>query len=175
VIAADTGTIAMRLPQITLSSLALVISVGINLFVAGWLVGDRAGYRGPPPQPRSMRPFLASLEATLSPDGIRIMDTMVRGLQGRGQLFRRFEELGERMQKAVVGERFDRAAFLAAAQELSAEQSADRIAVAEEIANAMEKLSPEDRKRLSEMRSDHGFGGGIFRYLPGTIFPGPRR
>jgi hypothetical protein len=47
--------------------------------------------------------------------------------------------------------------------------------VAEEIANAMEKLSPEDRKRLSEMRSDHGFGGGIFRYLPGTIFSGPRR
>jgi hypothetical protein len=175
VIAADTGTIAMRLPQITLSSLALVISVGVNLFVAGWLVGDRAGYRGPPPQPRSMQPFLASLEGTLSPDGISIMDTMVRGLQGRGQFFRRFEDLGERMQKAVVGERFDRAAFLAAAQELSAEQSADRIAVAEEIANAMEKLSPEDRKRLSEMRSDHGFGGGIFRYLPGTIFSGPRR
>jgi hypothetical protein len=175
VIAADTGTIAMRLPQITLSSLALVISVGANLFVAGWLVGDRAGYRGPPPQPRSMRPFLASLEGTLSPDGIRIMDTMVRGLQGGGQRFRRFEDLGERMQKALVGERFDRAVFMAAAQELSAEQSADRIAVAEEIANAMEKLSPEDRNRLSEMRSDHGFGGGIFRYLPGTVFPGARR
>ncbi|MEH2471063.1 hypothetical protein V1281_007750 [Nitrobacteraceae bacterium AZCC 2161] len=167
----------MRFPQITLSSLALVVSVGVNLFVAGWLVGDRAGYRGPPPPPPpgSMQPFLASLEGTLSPGGARIMDTMVRGLQGRGPLFRRFEDLGERMQKALVGERFDRAAFLAAAQELSAEQSADRMAVAEEIANAMEKLSPEDRKHLAEMRPDHGFGGGIFRYLPGANFPGPRR
>jgi hypothetical protein len=175
VIAADTGTIAMRFPRITLSSLALVISVGVNLFVVGWLVGDRAGYRGPPPQPHSMRPFLASLEGTLSPDGVRIMDTMVRGLQGHGQRYRRFEDLGERMQKALVGERFDRTVFMAAAQELSAEQSAHRIAVAGEIADAMEKLSPEDRKRLSEMRPDHGFGGGISRYLPGNNFPEPRR
>src|SRR3978361_2304265 len=124
----------MRFPQITLSSLALVISVGVNLFVVGWLVGDRAGYRGPPPQPRSMRPFLASLEGSRSPDGVRIMDTMVRGLQGHGQHFRRFEDLAERMQKALVGERFDRSVFMAAAQEVSAEQAGPGIAVVEENA-----------------------------------------
>ena len=28
----------MRFPQITLSSLALVVSLGVNLFVAGWLL-----------------------------------------------------------------------------------------------------------------------------------------
>jgi hypothetical protein len=167
----------MRLPQIGLLPLALVVSIGVNLFVAGWLVGDRAGRFGPPPPPPgSMRGFLDSLESELSPEGARIMDAMVRNFQDRSfQHFRSFEDLGERMQSALAGEPFDRAGFLAAAHELSAEQAADRSEGAEQIANAIEKLSPEDRKRLSEMKSDRGFRGGIFRYLPGPNFQGPRR
>jgi Heavy-metal resistance len=167
----------MRLPQIGLLPLALVVSVGVNLFVAGWLVGDRAGRFGPPPPPPgSMRGFLDSLQSKLSPEGARIMDAMVRNFEDRSfQHFRRFEDLGERMQSALAGEPFDRAGFLAAAHELSAEQAADRSEGAEQIADAIEKLSPEDRKRLSEMKSDRGFRGGIFRYLPGPNFQGPRR
>jgi uncharacterized membrane protein len=167
----------MRLSQISLLRLALVVSFGFNVFVAGWLVGDRAGRFGPPPPPPgSMQPFLDSLESRLSPEGARIMDTMVRNFQDRGiQHFRRFEDFGERMESAVVGEPFDRAGFLAAAHELSAAQAAGRSEVAEQIANAIEKLSPEDRKRLSEMKSEHGFRGGILRLLPGANFGGPPR
>jgi uncharacterized membrane protein len=167
----------MRIPQIGLLPLTLIVSLGANLFVAGWLLGDRATRFGPtPPPPGSMQPFLDSLESRLSPAGARIMDSAVRSLQDRGiQHFRRFEELGERMEKALAGEAFDRAGFLAAARELGAEQAADRGEVAEQIADAIEKLSPEDRLRLSEMRPGHGFGGGILRYLPGTNFRGPRR
>jgi len=165
----------MRIPQIGLLPLALIVSLGANLFVAGWLVGDRAARFGPPP-PGSMQPFLDSLESRLSPAGARIMDSAVRSLQDRGiQHSRRFEELGERMEKALTGESFDRAGFLIAARELGAEQAADRGEVAEQIADAIEKLSPGDRLRLSEMRSGNGFGGGILRYLPGTNFRGPRR
>jgi hypothetical protein len=167
----------MRLSQISLLPLALVVSFGFNVFVAGWLVGDRAGRFGPPPRPPgSMQPFLDSLEGKLSPEGARIMDAMVRNFQDHGiQHFRRFEDLRERMESALVGEPFDRAGFLAAAHELSAEQAADRSEGAEQIASALEKLSPEDRKRLSEMKSDRGLRGGIFRFLPGPNFGGPRR
>jgi uncharacterized membrane protein len=167
----------MRLPQISLLPLALVVSFGLNVFVAGWLVGDRAGRFGPPPRPPgSMQPFLDSLEGKLSPEGARIMDAMVRSFQDRSlQHFHSFEELGERMESALVGEPFDRAGFLTAAHELSVAQAADRGEIAEQIADAVEKLSPEDRKRLSEMRSDHGFRGGIFRFLPGPNFGGPPR
>lgn len=166
----------MRLPQISLLPLALILSLGVNLFVAGWLVGDRAGKFGPSPPPGSMQPFLDSLENRLSPEGARIMDATIRGFRDRAfRHFRRLEEIGDRMEKALNGGSFDRAGFLATAQELSAEQAVDRSEVAEQIANAIEKLSPEDRKRLSEMRSDHGFSGGILRYLPGMNFQGPRR
>jgi Heavy-metal resistance len=167
----------MRLPQIGLLPLALMVSVGINLFVAGWLVGDRAGRFGPPPPPLgSMQSFLDSLESKLSPEGAGIMDTMVRNLKDRSfQHFRRFEDLGLRMQRALAGEPFDRAGFLTAAHELSAEQAADRSDGAEQIADAIEKLSPEDRKRLLEMKSDRGLRGGIFRFLPGPNFQEPRR
>jgi uncharacterized membrane protein len=167
----------MRLPQISLLPLALVVSFGFNVFVAGWLVGDRAGRFGPPPRPPgSMQEFREALESELSPEGARIMDTLLRNFQDRGsQHFRRFEELGERMESALVGEPFDRAGFLAAAHELSVAQAEGRGEIAEQIANAVEKLSPEDRKRLSEMKSDHGLRGGIFRFLPGLNFQGPRR
>jgi uncharacterized membrane protein len=167
----------MRLSQISLLPLALVVSLGLNVFVAGWLVGDRAGRFGPPPPPPgSMQPFLDSLESRLSPEGARIMDTTIRGFKDRSiRHFRRLEEIGERMEKALVGGSFDRARFLATAQELSSEQAVDRSEVAEQIATAIEKLSPEDRKHLSEMRPDHGPGGGVLRYLPGMNFQGPRR
>jgi hypothetical protein len=101
---------------------------------------------------------------------------MVRNFQDRSSPhFHRFEELGERMQSALVGEPFDRAGFLAAAHELSIAQAAGRGEIAEQIANAVEKLSPEDRKRLSEMNPGPGFRGGILRFLPGPNFAGPRR
>jgi uncharacterized membrane protein len=167
----------MRLPQIGLLPLALFVSFGFNLFVAGWLVGDRAGRFGPPPPPPgSMQPFLDSLESKLSPEGARIMDTMVRDFQDHGMAhFRRFEDLRERMESALVGEPFDRAGFLAAAHELGVAQAAGRSEVAEQIANAIEKLSPTDRKRLSEINPGPGFRGGILRFLPGPNFAGPRR
>jgi heavy-metal resistance protein len=167
----------MRLPQIGLLPLTLVVSVGVNVFVAGWLVGDRAGRFGPPPPPpRSLQPFLDSLENRLSPEGAGIMDAMVRGFQDRGiRHFHKFEDLGERMEQALVGETFDRAGFLAAARELSDEQTAERSEVAEQIAGAIAKLSLEDRKRLAEMKAGRGFGGSILRLLPGAPFQGPRR
>ena len=166
----------MRFAQIGLLPLALVISVGVNVFVAGWLVGDRAGRFGPPPPPPgSMQPFRDSLENTLSPEGARIMDAMVRNIEDLGfQHFRKFEDLGVRLQQTLVGDAFDRAGFLVAAHELSAEQASGRDHVAEQIADAIAKLSPEDRRRLSDMKPGRGFGAGIFRYLPGANFPGPR-
>jgi uncharacterized membrane protein len=164
----------MRLPQIGLLPLTLIVSVGVNVFVAGWLLGDRAGHFGPPP-PRSPQRFIDSLEGRLSPEGARIMDAMVRGFQDRGpRQFRRMEDLGERMEQALAGEAFDRAGFLAAARELSDEQTAARGEVAERIAGALDKLSPEDRKLLIERKGDHEFDGSILRFFPGMPFHGRR-
>lgn len=148
--------------------LALFLSIGANLFLAGWLVGGLSTRPpfGPPPPP--IEHFGDQIRDSLSPDGARIMQTAFENIRER--FMSRAAEIRSSRDRALdvlKTEPFSPSDYVAASKAARAEEDADRARADEEIANAIAHLSPEDRRRLAEIRQyrhpDHRKGFGPFR------------
>jgi uncharacterized membrane protein len=139
-------------PQLLSGRSLLVASLGLNLFFAGWLVGARVvplGF-GPPPGP--MHQISEHLRQTLSAEGFRAVDRLIGVLDRRRERdFGRVGELRGRLKELLTQPTFDRDAFLQVFKDMNAEMSRGRAEADELIVDTVARLSPEDRRRLSEL------------------------
>jgi uncharacterized membrane protein len=140
-----------------LLSFGLVVSVGVNLFFVGWILGGH--WFGVKPRSFDREAVRIQLRTTLSAPGAEVVTHALD--QVRQQFEHRFQdaETGrQRKSQLLVKDPFDRDAFLA---ESRAERTefATGIAKADEIvAGALAQLSLEDRRKLSTMRLPPPFG-----------------
>jgi heavy-metal resistance protein len=140
-------------------SLAVVVSVGLNLFLAGVLLGSFPtgfGHR-----PRERHDIREELRKSLSPPGaellIRAVDQVHSQFESR---FRDAETGQQRKSELLSREPFDRSAFLAESREEHA-QFVTGVAKADEIvADAIARLSLEDRQILAKMHLGPPLGMG---------------
>jgi uncharacterized membrane protein len=146
--------------QSSLLSMALFLSLGVNLFVAGWLVGGRSGHFGPPP-PGPMDRFGDEISMSLSADGAQIMrkafDDVRRRFAAHSEAMRASRD---RLTALLKAEPFSAADYTTASQEARTERDSDRAEADQEIATAIARLSPDDRRRLADLRQHNGPGGG---------------
>jgi uncharacterized membrane protein len=131
---------------------ALFASLGLNLFFAGWLLGARTipwGF-GPPPGP--MQRVTERLRHSLSEDGFRLVNAVLGQLEAdKAQHFRDTAPLRDAVKSALAANEFDRAAFTAALADLNADVARHSAQLNTRIAEAVARLSAEDRRRLSEL------------------------
>jgi uncharacterized membrane protein len=139
-------------PKLLSGRSLLVASLGLNLFFAGWLVGARVvpwGF-GPPPDP--MRQISEHLRRTLSDEGFRAVDQLIGMLDRRRERdFDRMGELRGRLKQLLTQATFDRDAFSQVFKDMNAEMAGGRAEIDELIVDTVARLSPEDRRRLSEL------------------------
>jgi uncharacterized membrane protein len=149
-------------------SIALAISIALNLLLAGILVG-RALHRPPPPE----REFPA-----MRGDGYG-RRAPLRGLFREhgaelGEKRRAIAEARRTARAALEAEPFDRAALDRALEGLRKETVASQEIMHRAIGDAAEKGSPEERKRLGHALERTVLGDNERRPLPGRD-DGPRR
>ena len=144
-----------------LLAFGLFVSLAINLFLMGWLIGRHSSFAPPPPPPFD-RFFNEHIRASLSPDG-------AKKLEGAFDKIRqRFAQHGEEARTSrehlfaiLNAEHFDPSAYLAASKSIRAEHDADREAADEELVRSIAQLSPDDRRKLAEIRRHPGSHGGF--------------
>jgi uncharacterized membrane protein len=144
----------------TLLPLVLVVSVGANLFFAGWILGDRSAFalREPPPP----GPFAEHVRAALSPQGAEIMRTTFGKMRERFEA--NFDEIRAehaRKEKLLGADPFDRAAFLAEINAERVERADDEAEANEIFSDGIAQLSVDDRRKLAALRLPPHFGGGL--------------
>jgi uncharacterized membrane protein len=147
---------------------ALVVSIGLNLFAAGWWFGSVVrpsmdGLRfappppwpGPPPEGGPRRhPFgalLRRLDGKLSPEGMREVADAVEAIDAhfvRG--FAASAEARERARQMLAADPFDAEAFTKAIGDLQAQRFAGEAELTREIVQRISKLSLADRKALAD-------------------------
>jgi len=140
--------------------LVLIVSIGANLFFAGWILGDRSAFalREPPPP----GPFAAHVSAALSPQGAEIMRATFSKMRERFEA--NFDEIRAehaRKEKLLSADPFDRAAFLAEIKAERAERADDEAEANEIFSDGIAQLSLEDRRKLATLRLPPHFGGGL--------------
>lgn len=156
---------------------ALFASLGLNLFFAGWLIGARTipwGF-GPPPSP--MQRVSERLRYSLSEDGFRIVNDVLRQLETDiARHFRTTAPLRDAVKDALAADKFDQAAFAAALADLNAEVARHSAQLNIRIADVVARLSAEDRRRLAELTiPPPPLGPGfLFPDRPGPPPPPPR-
>jgi uncharacterized membrane protein len=154
----------------------LLISIGFNLFIAGWWVGSmmmmRPGmdgrwpglpFGGPPPRPppddrgRQERPspmtmLQRRLEGRLSAEGMRDVTGLLETIDS--QFTRRLEASTERRNRAreiLAAENFDADAFAKALMDLQAQRSTQDAELTRHIVDVIRRLSGADRKTLADV------------------------
>ena len=133
-------------------ALGLFLSLAVNVFVAGWLIGRHSRFRPPPPPPFD-RFFNERIRNSLSPEGAdrmeRAFDTIRNRFAGHREDAR---SAREHLNAILEADRFDATKYLAASKAIHEEFDKDREAADEELVRAIAQLSPEDRRKLAEMR-----------------------
>jgi uncharacterized membrane protein len=137
----------------------LIASVGANLFLAGWILGDRSSFalRGPPPP----GPFAEHVTDALSPQGAEIMRTTFDKMRERFEA--NFDEVRAehaRKDKLLSATSFDKAAFLAELKTERDERADDEAEANEIFSDGIAQLSLEDRHKLAALRLPPHLGGG---------------
>jgi uncharacterized membrane protein len=136
-----------------LLAFGLFLSLAVNFFLAGWLIGRHPGFGPPPPPPPFDRFFDEHIRSSLSPDGAKKLEVAFETIR------RRFAEHAEearasreRLFAILNADRFDPADYIAAAKAARLEHDNDREAADEELVRAIAQLSPDDRRKLAEIR-----------------------
>jgi uncharacterized membrane protein len=145
--------------QSGLLSILLFLSLGANLFLAGWLLGGHSLHRRHGSGPIHL--FGEQIDTSLSADGAQIMRDAFETVR------RRFAEHSaamktsrERLLSLLKAEPFRAADYIAASREALTERDSDRAQADEEIATAIARLSPDDRRRLADLRQRRRPDGG---------------
>ncbi len=142
-----------------LLSILLLGSLAANLFLAGWLLGSHSGHRGfrPPPPPPFDHFFNDHIRASLSPDGVKIMEAAFETIRKRfADRAAEMRSVRERLTDIMKADQFNPSDYIAASQAARAERDGDRQAADEEIARAIARLSSDDRRKLAEIREHPG-------------------
>ena len=133
----------------------LPASVTLNVFLCAALIAHfRAGWHHPGPPP----PFvmLDQMARALSPEDAAILrTTLTPGIEAIEKAHRAEPGLPRHLQMLLAQEPFDKAAFKAA---LDQSQQA-RAILDEALPEALERLSPDGRRRLSVWQPDPAPGG----------------
>lgn len=134
--------------------IVLLVSLGANLFLAGWLLGGRS-LRPPPPPPDH---FNDQIHERLSSDGAKVMQTAFDAIRRRFETHaREGRALRDRQMSLLQAEPFDADAYVRALQDSRVARERDRVLADQEIARAIALLSPDDRHQLAAIRQ-HGHG-----------------
>lgn len=152
--------------RLSLLSVALFLSLAVNFFMAGWLVGHRPGFGPPFPPPPFDRYFNEHIRQSLSPDGAKKMEAAFEGLRDHfADHEKQIRSSRQRLIDILNSDPFDAAKYLAASKASRVEHDSDREAADKELVQAIAQLTPDDRHKLAEIRRHpgpgphHGFGG----------------
>jgi hypothetical protein len=145
-------------------SILLLLSLGANFFAAGWLLG---GHFVRPRQGIPIHQYGEQIKAALSGDGALIMQNAFENIHRR---FAAHSAAGrstrDRLSAVLTTEPFSAADYLAVSRESLKEREDDRSLADEEVAAAIARLSPDDRRRLAELRSRRRPDGTAPGFLP---------
>lgn len=136
--------------------IALIASLGMNLFFMGLFVGGLLGAGGfgygPPPPPLPPLHLMADrLKGSLSDEGFAKIEALIGELDARfARKISATEQPRQRIKSLLVAEPFDAAAFAAALGEMSVEIDLDRTDINRRIAEVMSQLSRQDRTRVGD-------------------------
>jgi uncharacterized membrane protein len=143
-------------------SIALAVSIALNLLLAGILVG-RAFHRPPHPPERETPAFRGERDGNRAP-----LRKLLREQGGELKEKRRaIAEARRTAQTALEAEPFDRAALERALEALRDETVASQKIMHGAIADAATKGTPEERRKLGRSLARVGLGGDERR-------PGPK-
>lgn len=138
-------------------TVALLASVGLNLFFAGMMLSRPSHPYGPPGPPDPER-FVADLtrgmaeaDAAIVRAAFKAHEPVIRNLRDRGGARRRISD-------AIAAEPFDAAALGRVMEEVDAERDARDTEFRRMILEAVTKLSPEGRRQIA--RFEPGPPGG---------------
>jgi uncharacterized membrane protein len=123
--------------------LALLLSIGLNVFFVGWWVGDAMHIPGGSGRPPSFR---ERLEGRLSPEGMRAISDVLNRVDGIMQsgMDDRDGQMA-RIRELLIKQPFDRAAVGRLLDELPEDRRQARGQMSELLSSALERLSLEDR------------------------------
>jgi len=144
--------------------LALVVSLGLNLFVGGLVVGGR--FHHPPPgaflherhvdaknEPRVFL-FVNRMARELPPDERRNFMTVVNGYRGElTEADRNLRDARKRVREAMAAEPFDRAALENAFADVRVRFDDLQKVLHGALADAASRLPPDARQRLAQQDS----------------------
>lgn len=135
-------------------SLALVLSVSVNMFGAGWYLGqyDREPAR---PAASGMRATLDALARDLSPASARLLRQTLRARadQVRPEL-QALRQARRDLRDVLAGEPLDRAAVAEAQARIRAATGALQAALHQTLAEVAAAMPAEDRRLLARFRED---------------------
>jgi uncharacterized membrane protein len=147
--------------QSNLLSIVLLLSLGANLFVAGWLVGGHSLHQGPPPPGGPMDRFGDEISSSLSADGAQIMEKAFDDVRRRfADHSATIKASRDRLTALMKAEPFSTADYIAASRETRTERDNDRTQADEVIVTAISRLSSDDRRRLADLSQHHRPDGG---------------
>lgn len=139
----------------SMKPLWIVLSVALNLFLAGIVVGSwlypRPPRFGPPPNP--MRMMVHEASGKLSPDAVEKLSVLASELdRGFSQHMRENEKFRDEVRAQLLREQFDAAAFEKALDQLGAAFGQHRTEINKRLAGLIATLSFEDRRQLALVR-----------------------
>lgn len=146
-----------------LIKVALLASLGINLFFAGWVLG--VGLRPPPHGPGGpggpFGPLEHELRGRLSPDGMTKVDRLIAEIHaGFRREFGASEGIRDRLHTILITEPFNSAEFVRTLEELNAGRASFDSQTTRHIADFVASLSPQDRGI---------FADAVLRMPPGPL------
>jgi uncharacterized membrane protein len=143
-------------------SILLFLSLGANLFVAGWLLGGHSAHPRPGPG-GPINLFGEQIDASLSADGAQIMQKAFENIRKRfAGHSEAMKSSRDRLTAVMEAEPFSADDYMAASREALTERESDRAQADQEIAMAIARLSPDDRRRLADLRQHRRPDGGPF-------------